>query len=432
METEKRVAIFGLGFVGLPLALSFALRGCRVTGIDVDEQLVANLNQGITHHLESYKNIPIQQILKEQLASGNFQATTNPSAALEECSDIIVTVGVPVENGVPNTRPLCSAISTIAKGLQRGQLVLVRSTVTPGTTRRVIQPLLETSGLKAEKDFFLAYAAERIAEGRAFDEFENMPAVVSGIGPLSLERAKNTLSVVTRAGLFEASCIEVAEATKVLENISRDVDIALVNEFARFTKALSIDIFEVIRLANTHSRVSLLSPGPGVGGYCVPNALYYLLPRALELNVNLSLFPAARRINDEAPIHVAGLILKNLPVPPGQAKVAVLGIAMKDFSNDDRLSPAHTVIDLLKKSGVKVAAYDPAVPTRYPFSVDTLEEALQGAHGIVILAKQRDINYQNLKLFYELMSKERPFIVDTRNVYERQNVAEEGFHLETL
>ncbi|NPV29103.1 MAG: nucleotide sugar dehydrogenase [Firmicutes bacterium] len=432
METERKIAIFGLGFVGLPLALSFALRGCRVTGVDVDGQLVEDLNRGITHHLESYRGTPIQEILKEQLKTGRFQATTNPAPALAACRDIIVTVGVPVANGIPDFNPVRDAVATIAQGLRPGQLVLVRSTLTPGTTRRVLQPILESSGLKAEQDFYLAYAAERIAEGRAFEEFENMPTVVCGVGPRSLQRAREVLGIVTRAELVEASSIEVGETAKVLENISRDVDIALVNEFARFTKALGIDIFEVIRVANTHTRVNLLLPGPGVGGYCVPNALYYLLPRALEFNLNLRIFPTARQINDEAPTYVAGLVLKNLPVPPARAKVAVLGIAMKDYSNDDRLSPAHTVIKVLQTAGVEVRAFDPAVPTRYPFSAASLEEALQGAHGIVVLARQRGLDYQNLSSFRELMSKERPFIVDTRNIYDRAAAEKAGFHLETL
>ncbi len=430
--TERRIAIIGLGFVGLPLALSFAMKGCQVCGIDVDTELVENLNKGITHHLEAYQGKSIQEILKEQLKAGRFRASTDPKEALESCRDIIVTVGVPVVGGIPDLTPLRNAVTAIARELQPGQLVLLRSTVTPGTTRKVVQPILESSGLQAEKDFFLAYAAERIAEGRAFEEFENMPTVVCGVGKASLERAKEVLRIVTKAELIEASSIEVGETAKILENLSRDVDIALVNEFAKFTKALGIDIFEVIKVANTHKRVNLLQPGPGVGGYCIPNAFYYLLPRALELGLNLRLFPVARQINDEVPLGVAGLILKNLPVPPAKAKVAVLGIAMKDYSNDDRLSPALEVIKVLQRAGVQVAAFDPAVPKVYPFSVSTLEEALHGAHGIAVLARQHGIDYQNLSYFWKLMSKEGPFIVDTRNIYKHLEVEKAGFRLETL
>jgi nucleotide sugar dehydrogenase len=432
MGSDKKIAIFGLGFIGLPLALSFALKGCKVTGVDVDEQLVDDLNQGITYHLEAKDGVPIQQILKEQLALGRFQATTDPAPALASCSEIIVTVGVPVANGIPDLSCIKSAANTIAKHLRPGQLVLIRTTVTPGTIRRLVLPILESSGLTAEKDFHLAYASERIAEGRAFEEFENMPTLVAGIGPESRARAKKILSIVTVAEIHEASSIEVVETAKVFENISRDVDIAMVNEFAAFTKAIGIDIFEVIQLANTHKRVNLLKPGPGVGGYCLPNALYYLLPRALEENLNLRLLPAARQINDETPLRVAGLVLQKLPVPPAQAKVAVFGIAMKDYSNDDRCSPALDVIKVLETAGVEIAAYDPAVPREYPFKVNSLEKALRDAHGIVILARQRNIDYGKLADFKALMSKERPFIVDTRNIYNHKQAEQAGFLLETL
>lgn len=432
MEPETKVAIFGLGFIGLPLALSFAMKGCRVTGVDVDNRLVDDLNKGITYHLEAKDGTPIQQILKEQLATGRFRATTDPAPALASSSEVIVTVGVPVVNGIPDLSCIKSAVHTIARYLRPGQLVLIRSTLTPGTTRRLLQPILESSGLQAEKDFYLAYASERIAEGRAFEEFENMPTLVAGAGEKSRRRAREVLSIVTRAEIHEASSIEVVETAKVFENISRDVDIAMVNEFAAFTKAIGIDIFEVIRLANTHKRVNLLLPGPGVGGYCLPNALYYLLPRALEANLNLNLLPVARRINDETPQRIAGLVLKSLPVSPSRAKVAVFGIAMKDYSNDDRCSPALEVIRVLETAGVEIAAFDPAVPREYPFKVNSLEDALRGAHGIAVLARQKNINYGKLADFRALMNEERPFIVDTRNIYDRRQAEDAGFWLETL
>lgn len=429
---NNKIAIFGLGFIGLPLSLSFALRGYKVTGVDVNEKLVNNLNQGITFHLEKKDNYSIQQILKEQIEQGRFKATINPAPILASSSEIIVAVGVPVVNGIPDLRFITSAVSTIATHLRKGQVVIIRSTVTPGTTRHVLKPILESTGLQAEKDFYLAYAPERIAEGRAFEEFENMPTIVAGVGPKSRQRAKELLSIVTRAELVEASSLEVAETSKVFENISRDVDIAMVNEFATFTKAVGIDIFEVIKLANTHKRVNLLTPGPGVGGYCLPNALYYLLPCALESKLNLRLLPVARKVNDETPLRIAGLVLKNLAVPPVKAKVAVLGIAMKDYSNDDRLSPALNIIDILQQAGVKIAAFDPAVPKVYPFKVTSQEKALRGAHGIVVLAKQWDINYHDFAHFGKLMNKNKPFIVDTRDIYKRQDVEEAGFNLETL
>ncbi|MGE5544896.1 MAG: nucleotide sugar dehydrogenase [Bacillota bacterium] len=427
-----RVCIFGLGFVGLPLALSFAMRGCQVTGVDVDKSLVEELNNGITHHLESYGDRSIQDILRDELASGRFKATLDCTEAMRECDNILVTVGVPVEDGRHDLSPITTVCRSISQGLKTGDLVIIRSTLIPGTTRGVILPILEQSGLKAGHDFFLAYSSERIAEGKAFYEFENMPAAVSGINDESAERAHDLISIVTKAPIIRGSQIEVVETAKVMENISRDVDIAMSQEFARFARGLGIDIFEVIKVANTHQRVNLLTPGPGVGGYCLPNALYYLLPKAEEMGVELPLLTTARRINDSVPAFVAGLALKNLTVPPRQAELAVLGIAMKDFSNDDRISPARDVIGHLQQAGCTVRAFDPAVPSSYPFKVNSLEEAVKGAHGILVLARQNGIDYHNLALFKEHLVGENPFIVDTKNIYNRPEVESYGLKLETL
>ena len=427
-SSEVKIAVFGLGFVGLPLALIYAIRGCKVIGVDINPYLVDQLNQGITHHLEKYQDTPIQAVLAQQLANGNFKATTDAQAALEECDNIIITVGIPVIEGRHDYSHINSCAATIAAGLKQGDLVLVRSTVVPGMTRNFIKPALEVSGLTAGEDFYLGYASERIAEGKAFEEFEHMSALVSGIDDASREKARRMMAIVTRAELFPASTIEAVEAAKVMENVSRDVNIAMVNEFARFCGGLGIDIFEVIKLANTHKRVNLLTPGPGVGGYCIPNALHYLTPKADELGIPLKLLRMARSINEYVPLHIVSLVKKHLPVPPEAAKVAVLGIAMKDFSSDDRLSPALEIIILLEQAGIRVAAYDPAVPTEYPFKVDTIEKAVEDAHAILVLARQNGIDYNNFNLFNRLMNKAgAPVIIDTKNFYHKADVEEHGF-----
>lgn len=431
--SDVKVAIFGLGFVGLPLALSYAIRGCTVIGVDVDDNLVSQLNQGVTHHLEKYHELPIQDVLHEQLSNGRFKATTDAKKALEECTYFIMTVGIPVAGNGHDFSHVDSCSRTIASGLKKGDLVLVRSTLVPGMTREYIKPMLEETGLKAGEDFYLAYSSERIAEGKAFDEFENMPTLISGINEESAARAAALMGIVTKADLHIASAIEVVESAKVMENISRDVNIAMVNEFARFCEALGISVFEVIKLANTHKRVKLLTPGPGVGGYCIPNALHYLTPKADELGVQLRLLRTARRINEDVPAFVVSLVTKHLPVPAKEAKVAVLGIAMKDYSSDDRLSPALEVIKLMEMSGIKVAAFDPAVPTKHTFKVDSLEEAVQDAHAIVVLARQDGVGYNNFKLFNSIMSKKgTPIIVDTKNLYNREEVEAQGFIIESI
>lgn len=413
----REIAVFGLGFVGLPLSLCFTLANCKVTGVDVNAALVEEINSGITYHQERYRGIPIQEILRRELARGSFRATTDPRETLENVRDIIVTVGLPVVAGQPDPGPLVACLESIAQGLKPGDLVLVRSTLVPGMMREVVKPLLEKSGLQAGRDFYLGYAPERIAEGRAFEEFVTMPVVVSGINQESLEEAVGLIGLITRAEIIPASSFEAAEVAKLIENISRDVNIALVNELSAVTQALGLNVFEVVRLANTHKRVKLLQPGPGVGGYCLPNAYHYLAPAARKAGLQLELMSAARRVNDAMPRRVADMVLRLLPVPPAQARVAVLGLAMKDYSSDCRFSPAVKVVEALQESGVTVRAFDPVVPPTYPFQVDSLEKALDGAHGAVILARQQGFPPEDPAVFARFLDGASPFVVDTKNAF---------------
>ncbi|MGE5396641.1 MAG: nucleotide sugar dehydrogenase [Chitinophagales bacterium] len=428
------IAVFGLGFVGLPLSLSFAINKCNVWGVDIDKHLIDELNNGITHHLEVYKEKTVQDILNEELASGRFQAYSDGLAVMSQCTVIIITVGIPVQGNHINLEHLTDACRLIGHGLKPNDLVLVRSTVVPGMTRKVILPILEkTSGLKAGADFYLAYCSERIAEGKAFDEFENMPVILAGIDRESTEQAVKLLSVITRAPITCAKQMEEVETAKLLENISRDVNIAMANEFARFCNSINVNIFEVIKAANTHTRVNILTPGPGVGGYCLPNALPYLEALAREQGLDLPLLQTARQVNEDMPGYVSDLVLRHLPVSPAKAKVAVLGLAMKDYSNDDRLSPAFKVIKTLQDAGCEVKVFDSAVTTQYPFKVDNLEEAIAGAHALLILALQKDIDYQDLNYFRKFMYQEAaPLIVDIKNLYHEQQVLSQGFQLQKL
>ncbi|HAG07309.1 MAG: UDP-N-acetyl-D-mannosamine dehydrogenase WecC [Clostridia bacterium 62_21] len=424
----REVAVFGLGFVGLPLALSLAMRGCRVTGVDVDREHVEAVNAGVTHLHEACDGVGIKEILSRELAAGRFRATTDPAEGMR-AGDVIITVGIPVLDGEPEPYPLVSCLEAVAAGLRPGHLVLVRSTLVPGMMRELVLPALEKSGLAAGEEFYLAYAPERIAEGRAFEEFRHMPVLVAGVNRASIERAEKLLRVVTEAEIVRGSSFEAVETAKLVENISRDVNIALVNELARFTRALGVSIFEVVRLANSHKRVQLLQPGPGVGGYCLPNALHYLLPRARELGVAVELLETARRVNRDTPRYVADLVLRQLPVAPAQARVGVLGLAMKDYSNDTRQSPALDVVAHLEQAGVEVRAFDPAVPHAFRFQVESLEAALRGAHGAVILARQDGIDFHDLATFAALMDPAGPFIVDTKNVYGNPGAKHPGLRI---
>jgi len=415
------IAVIGLGFIGLPLSLSYAMHGARVIGIDVLPRLLEDINNGITHHMESYQGQTIRDILREQLNRGHFRATSDYAEAAREVSTYIITVGIPIKAGTPDYKALDAACQSLAKVLKRGDTVIVRSTVVPGTTEERVLPMLEASGMKAGEDFYLSYCSERIAEGRAFEEFIHMPLALGGIGELSVAKAKEVLSFVTKAEIT-VSDIKVVETAKVIENIQRDVNIAMVQQFARFAERAGIDTFELIKVANTHKRVNLLVPGPGVGGYCLPNALYYLLPKARELGVSIDLLETARRINDSVPGMLVDMVESALAARGKSlsgSKVAMLGLAMKDFSNDDRISPPHDIVHIFRERGAEVRAWDPAVKSEYEYKVQTLAEAVDGADALLYVTVQEEF----LSIDWEdTVGRMAPdaVLVDTKNRIPRQ------------
>lgn len=323
-----------------------------------------------------------------------------------------------------------SACRTIGRNLKKGDLVIIRSTVIPGTTEDFCKPILEQeSRMKAGEDFYLAYASERIAEGLAFDEFANMPTIVGGINEESLNRAVGLLKVVCKAEVIKASNIKAVETSKVFENVQRDVNIAMSQEFARFTEGLGIDIFEVVKLANTHKRVNLLTPGPGVGGYCIPNAYHYIAPKANEMNLSMDILKLSREKNALIPQFIVEKVqelLKENGKKLSQSKIAILGLAMKDYSNDDRISPPIDICKILIEKGAGVGAFDPVVPTKYDFKVNTQEQALKSADAVVILTKQHDMNFDNYENMAKLMNN-KPVCVDCKSVINKREAEKYGF-----
>ncbi|MFA9559343.1 nucleotide sugar dehydrogenase [Evansella sp. AB-rgal1] len=413
---EWNVAVIGLGFIGLPLSLSYAMKGANVIGLDINETLITEINSGHSHHLEYYEGKSLQDILQEQLKAERFRATSSYEEMAEQVDNYIITVGVDVKNGDPQLANLQSAMEQLSKVLKKGDTVLLRSTVVPGTTEELVKPILEQNGLTAGEDFYLGYSSERIAEGRAFEEFRTMPLAAGGMNPESLQKVKELLQVVTEVAIHETE-IKVVETAKIIENVQRDVNIAMVQEFARFAERTGMDTYELMKTANTHTRVNLLTPGPGVGGYCLPNALYYLLPKAAEHGLDLPLLRKAREINDGIPLHVVEEVINSLQEKGKlvkEAKVAVLGLAMKDFSNDDRISPPHDIVNLFLEKGLKVAAYDPAVPNSYSYKVNSLKEAIQDADALVYLTVQEEFVELNWDEIISKM-KEDAVVYDAKN-----------------
>lgn len=419
----KNVCVFGQGFVGLPLSLSFSLRGCNVVGVDVDKKLVDETNKGNTNHTERFFDIGIKDILGYCIEEDRYKATTDGAKAVRDCNNIIVTVGIPVKDGIHNMDYIEGASRTIGANLKKGDLVIIRSTVIPGTTEEFILPILEKeSKMIAGKDFYIAYASERIAEGLAFDEFANMNTIVGAVNEKSLERAIEVLSVVCKVDVIPGTNIKAVETSKVFENVQRDVNIAMCQEFARFTENLGIDINEVVSLANTHKRVKLLVPGPGVGGYCIPNAYNYIAPKAEEMGISMDILRLCREKNADLPRFIVDKteeMLNTIEKTIGDSTVAVLGLAMKDYSNDDRISPPIDICNLLLERGAKVKAFDSIVPTKYDYKVNSEEEALKGADAVLILTKQHNMILNNLQLFKKLMNH-KAVIIDTKGVIDKR------------
>ena len=397
-----KISVWGLGSVGLPLALTFALSGLDVIGIDVNEKHVENIKTANTHIYELFEGKSTNDVLRD-LVGKKFFPTTDFAKA-KEANYHIVTVGIPLtENYELNWYPLESALTNIGKILKKGDLVLLRATVVPGTTTGKARLILEReSGLKAGTDFYLAYAPERIAEGKAYEEFRKMPTLVGGINDKSLEKAKEVLSTILESYFVEVSDPWVAEMSKVLENASRDVYIAVVNEMAKIAILHGFRPLEVIDAANTHPRVRLLRPGPGVGGHCLPNAFYYIKPLFDKLSEESRVFASGRLVNDEMPLFLAKYINKastNLGINKNE-KVAILGLAMKDFSYDDRYSPAIFLIEALRQLGWNnIWAYDPMVPKRFDRHLDDIDTVLNGAKVIVITALQEHITAEKIEQY---------------------------------
>ncbi len=425
---ENSIAVFGLGFVGLPLSLTYTLFGVKVYGVDINEQYIENLKHYKTHVLENYKGKTIEDILKDSIEKGLFVPTTKTETALKNARDIIVTVGIPIENGTLKKEVFSNAIHSIGKFLKKGDLVLIRSTVPPGTTRNVVKPILEKeSGLICCKDFYLAYSSERIAEGRAFEEFQTMPVAVGALSEKSKKRAVSLLSIINKEPIIEASEPEVVEISKLIENSSRDVNIALSNELASFTERLNVDVLEVIKVANTHKRVHLLTPGVGVGGHCIPYSSLYIFDKSDEIKLPMPLLHTAREINDNRPLEILSLIeskLNNLGKTVENSVFTLIGIAMKDNSSDISESPAIKMKDNILQKGGNVKWFDPNVSGNFPLKKNNLDEALKDADVVIIPIKQDNINISAEVIANN--AKKGCIVFDARRILNRDDVESKG------
>ena len=412
-----KIAIVGLGYVGLPLSLQFARSGVTVLGLDIDPAKVEALNGGRSY----IKHIPADAIAAA-VDAGALVAATDFSR-VREAEAVIICVPTPLnKNREPDISFIIETGKAIAPHLAKGTLVVLESTTYPGTTDEDLRDVLEAgSSLKAGVDFHLAFSPEREDPGNALSKVEVIPKVIGGYTPACLERTKALYGRAIKTLVPVSSC-RAAEATKLLENIFRSVNIALVNELKLVYGAMDIDIWEVIQAARTKPfGFMAFSPGPGLGGHCIPIDPFYLTWKAREYGQHTRFIELAGEVNTAMPQYVVNRTaeaLNALRKPMNGSRVLVLGLAYKPNVDDDRESPSYVLMDLLKARGAEVAYSDPYVPVirmtrEHPHwagtrSVTWNRETLQGFDAVIVATNHQSVNYQDLADWVSC-------IVDTRN-----------------
>ena len=415
---NKIIAVVGLGYVGLPLAFLAEKKGYKVIGTDISSERVELLNK---------RSAPFaDQEIAEQLKNSSLEATTDFSR-IKDVSVIIICVPTPVyENHVPNLEPVKSVCRNIAPFLQKGQLVVLESTVNPGVSESIVLPILEKeSGLVCGKDFYLAHCPERINPGDKKWNVGNINRVVGGFDEISLQKATEFYKSIISAEIKPMASLKEAEAVKIVENTFRDINIAFANELAMSFSKLGIDVVNVINGAATKPFAFLAHyPGCGVGGHCIPVDPYYLIEYARENGFDHDFLSLARRINSKMPeftaeLAVSGLNDKKFSI--NGAKVAVLGLAYKPEIGDYRESPSFKIIKHLERRGAKVVSFDPFV--LHKSTVKTLEEAIAGAQ-VIIIATAHDA-FKKLEPSY-LSQNGVKVVVDGRNCLPKEKFIKAG------
>lgn len=419
METKKNItAVIGLGYVGLPLLLDFCEAGIPMLGFDIDQKKVDMLNNGNSYISYISDDKILQHVRKSELeATADFKRLT-------EADNIIITVPTPLnEHREPDLSFVKTTATTIAKYLQKDQLVVLESTTYPGTTRELLLPIMENTGKIVGKDFYLAYSPERVDPNNRDYNAALIPKVVGGVTENCLDRIMNLYSRVFQK-LIPVSTVDTAEASKLLENIFRGVNIALVNELKMLFDRMGIDIWEVIEASSSKPFGFMpFYPGPGLGGHCIPIDPFYLTWKAREYDFSTRFIELAGEINSQMPYFVVNKTVEALNENKKSikdARLLILGVAYKKDVDDARESPALKIITLLQDKGAVVCYHDPYIQEigslrRYPelvlTSVELTKELLQEQDCLIIVTEHSCFDYPWILEHSKL-------IIDTRNVMQ--------------
>ncbi len=419
-KKNAKIGIIGLGYVGLPLIKTFLKAGFPVWGFDIDERKVKLLNQG-----KSYIEHVTGQDLKPFLKQKKFLATAN-FKKLSQADVIIICVPTPLDSHKnPDLSYVLNTTKTISEYLRRGQLIVLESTTYPGTTEDEMLPLLQTKDFQVGKDFYLAYSPERESPGNLEFTTSNTPKIVSGVTAKCREVVKALYDQIVMQTI-PVSAPRVAEATKLLENIFRSVNIAMVNEMKMIFELMDIDIWEVIRAASTKPFGYMpFYPGPGYGGHCIPVDPFYLTWKAKEVEYPTKFIELAGEINTKMPYFVVSRTVNALNERRKSikgAKILILGIAYKKDIDDQRESPALKIISLFRKRGAHVSYNDPHVPSAsgYRDYPDLIMKSIQLSEKILKKSDAVIIATDHSAYDYDWIVKHSSLVIDTRNAIKKK------------
>jgi UDP-N-acetyl-D-glucosamine dehydrogenase len=409
------VGVIGLGYVGLPLAVAFAEAGEDVVGVDLDPRKVHAIASGESY-IEDIPSARLQAVLGQIQATSHYQPLARADA-------VLICVPTPL---TPNREPDLEALRGSAKALgsvlQKGQLIVLESTTYPGTTRDCLVPILEQeSELRAGEDFSVAFSPERVDPGRTDFTLRNTPKVIGGLTPRCAERAAELYRSICDH-IYPVSTPEAAEMTKLLENIFRSVNIALVNELAILCERMGIDVWEVVDAAATKPYGFMrFDPGPGMGGHCLPVDPFYLTWRAREFHMSTEFIELAGKINQQMPYHCVERIeraLNDVAKPVRGSRIAILGVAYKAGVGDLRESPALRIMEVLAERGGELSYHDPFVPSLPEFGLESapLDGVLRTADAVVLVTAHPGVDYGQVLA-------ESGLLIDLRGVTSGQQAA---------
>jgi UDP-N-acetyl-D-mannosaminuronic acid dehydrogenase len=417
-----KIAVIGLGYVGLPVAALFAESGFNVLGIELRADRVEKINKGICP-IEG-EEPGLADLISKIAATGRLRAT-NDYEDIKNCDVILIDVETPVDNqNIPRYEALRVALKSLGPVMKNGSLVIIESTIAPGTMAEVVLPLLEQySGRKVDQDFYLGNCPERVMPGKLLKNLKTVSRVVGGNTTETAETMISLYQHIVQADLDAADCV-TAELVKTAENAYRDVQIAFANEVALICEAVGGDVWKVRELVNKSPMRQMHLPGAGVGGHCIPKDPWLLAYGVKDKNVPLRLIPASRAINDSMPLHVVVLVEEALAASGrkvSDARVLVLGYAYLEDSDDIRNSPSIALVKRLRELGTEVAIHDPYVAD---YKGDLLTLAMN-VDAIVVMIAHR--NYKMVKLSEISAVMRTPLLIDSRAVYTKAQAEQAGF-----